>query len=183
MGLDHPITAPKSSRNSIIPSPPVCLGQKPMIQYRKAISSLQGMLDILTGLRKIRDHIPVREAVSGVINERRELVRGCLSIGPTSVCLMHEATYCHRYLVYASRCTPVNMHSVRVSRCRNSSRLRGTRVPRSSRASNTPCTFQSVILGCRTCMRLRRAKYCHTSLIHLKICSVLVDHCSAPPSG
>jgi len=47
---------------------------KPMMQYRNAISSMQGMLDILTGLRKIREHIPVREAVSGVVNERREFV-------------------------------------------------------------------------------------------------------------
>ena len=69
--------------------------QKPMMQYRNAISSMHAMLDILTGLRKIREHIPVREAISGVVNDRRELVRGSLSLGPTSVCLMHEATYCH----------------------------------------------------------------------------------------
>ena len=182
MKLNHPITASKSSRNFQFPPFPG-LGQKPMMQYRNAISSMQGMLDILTGLRKIREHIPVREAISGVVNERREFVRGCPSLGPTSVCLMHEATCCHRYLVYASRCTPVNMLSVRASRCRNSSRLPGTRVPRSSRASNSPCTFHSVSLGCRTCMSLRRAKYSHTSSIRLKICSASVDHCSAPPSG
>jgi hypothetical protein len=86
------------------------------MQYRNAISSMEGMLDIFTGLRKIREHIPVREAVSGVVNERREFVRGCSSLGPTSVCLMQEAAYCHRYLVYVSRCTPVNMHSGRTSR-------------------------------------------------------------------
>ena len=154
-----------------------------MMQYRNAISSMQGMLDILTGLRKIREHIPVREAVSGVVNERREFVRGCLSLGSTSVCLMREVTCCHRYLVYASRCTPVNMHSVRASRCRNSSHLPGTRVPRSSTGSNSLCTFQSVSLGCRTCMWPRRAKYSPTSSIRLKICSVSADHCSAPPSG
>jgi hypothetical protein len=48
---------------------------KPMMQYRNAISSMHTMLDILTGLRKIREYIPVREAVSGVANDRRELVR------------------------------------------------------------------------------------------------------------
>jgi len=154
-----------------------------MIQYRNALSSMPVMLDILTGLRKIREHIPVREAISGVVNERRELVRGCPSLDPTSVSLMHETTYCNRYLVYASRCTPVNMHSGRASRCRNSSRLSGTRAPRSSRASNSPCTFHSVSLGCRTCMWLRRAKYSHTSSICLKTCSVSADHCSVPPSG
>jgi hypothetical protein len=153
------------------------------MQYRNAIGSMQGMLDILTGLRKIREHIPVREAVTGVVNERREFVRGCPSLGPTSVCLMHGAPYYHRFLVYVSRCTPVNMLSGRASRCRNSSRLRGTRVPCLSRASNSPCTFHSVILDCRTCMWLRRAKYSHTSSIRLKISSVSVDHCSVPPSG
>lgn len=154
-----------------------------MMQYRNAISSMQGMLDIFTGLRKIREHIPVREAVSGVVNERREFVRGCPFLGPTPVCLIHEAAYCHRYLVYVSRCTPVNMHSGRASRYRNSFLLRGTRVQRSSRASNSPCTYHSVSLGCRTCMWLRRAKYSHTSSTRLKICSASVDHCSAPPSG
>ncbi len=67
--------------------------QKPMMQYRNAIGSMQALLDILAGLRKIREHIPVREAVSGVVHERRELVRGCPSHGPTSVRLMHEATH------------------------------------------------------------------------------------------
>jgi hypothetical protein len=51
--------------------------QKPMMQYRNAIGSMQAMLDVLTGVRKIRQHIPVREAISGVVNERREFVRGC----------------------------------------------------------------------------------------------------------
>lgn len=154
-----------------------------MMQYRNAICSMQGMLDILTGLRKIREHIPVREAVSRVVNERREFVRGCPTLGPISVCLMHEAKYCHRYLVYASRCTPVNMLSERANRCRSSSRLPGMRVPCSSRASNSPCTIHNVSLGCRTCMWPRRAKYSHTSSRHSKICLVQVDHCSVPPSG
>lgn len=154
-----------------------------MMQYRNAIGSMQSMLDILTGLRKIREHIPVKEAVSGVVNERREFVRGCSSLGPTSVCLMHEATCCLRYLVYASRCTPVNMLSARANRCRNSSRPPGTRVPRSSRASKSPCAIHRVSLGCRACMWPRRAKYNHTSSRHLKTYSVSVDHYSVPPSG
>jgi len=29
----------------------------------------------LTGIRKIRERIPVRETVSGVLNDRREFVR------------------------------------------------------------------------------------------------------------
>jgi hypothetical protein len=50
------------------------------MQYRNTISSMQAMLDIMTGLRKIRERIPVREAVSGVLNDRREFVRRCPSI-------------------------------------------------------------------------------------------------------
>jgi hypothetical protein len=118
-----------------------------MMQYRNAISSMHTMLDILTGLRKIREHIPVREAVSGVVNDRREFVRGRLSLGPTSACLIHEATHCYRYLVYASRCMPVNTLSGRASRCRSSSRVPGTRVLRSSLASNSLCTIRIGSLG------------------------------------
>jgi hypothetical protein len=40
---------------------------------------MQAMLDILTGIRKIRERIPVRETVSGVLNDRREFVRRCPS--------------------------------------------------------------------------------------------------------
>jgi len=50
-----------------------------MIQYCNAISSMQAMLDILSGLRKIRERIPVKEAVSGVLNDRREFV-SCVCI-------------------------------------------------------------------------------------------------------
>lgn len=63
-----------------------------MIQYCNAISYMQAMLDILTGLRKIRERIPVKEAVSGVLNDRREFVRRCPSFSSTLVFLMHEAT-------------------------------------------------------------------------------------------
>lgn len=34
------------------------------------------MLDLMTGVRKIREHIPVREAVSKVMKDRREFVGG-----------------------------------------------------------------------------------------------------------
>ncbi|KAI9510385.1 hypothetical protein F5148DRAFT_592931 [Russula earlei] len=49
------------------------------MQYCNAISSLQATLDVLTGLRTIREHIPVREAISGVVNDRREFV-SCICI-------------------------------------------------------------------------------------------------------
>lgn len=63
-----------------------------MIQYRNTIGSMQAMLDILTGLRKIRERIPIKETVSGVLNDRREFVRRCPSFGSALVFLMHEAT-------------------------------------------------------------------------------------------
>ncbi|KAH9056632.1 hypothetical protein EDB87DRAFT_1675958 [Lactarius vividus] len=47
---------------------------KPMMQYRNTISSMQVMLDLMTGLRKIRENIPVQEAVSKVMKDRREFV-------------------------------------------------------------------------------------------------------------
>jgi len=47
---------------------------KPMMQYCNTISSMQAMLDLMTGIRKIREHIPIREAVSKVVKDRREFV-------------------------------------------------------------------------------------------------------------
>lgn len=46
------------------------------MQYRNTISSIHTMLDLMTGVRKIREHIPVREAVSKVMKDRREFVGG-----------------------------------------------------------------------------------------------------------
>ncbi|KAI0317762.1 hypothetical protein OF83DRAFT_1186763 [Amylostereum chailletii] len=54
---------------------------KPMQQYRKAVAALQDILDIMTGLRKVRENIPVKETVSSVFCERREFVSCiCLSL-------------------------------------------------------------------------------------------------------
>jgi hypothetical protein len=47
-----------------------------MMQYRNTINSMQVMLDLMTGVRKIREHIPIREAVSNVMKDRREFVCG-----------------------------------------------------------------------------------------------------------
>ena len=44
------------------------------MQYRNTISSMQAMLDLMTGVRKIREHIAVQEAVSKVMKDRREFV-------------------------------------------------------------------------------------------------------------
>lgn len=89
----------------------------------------------------------------------------------------------YRYLVYASRCMPVNTLFGRASRCRSSSRLPGTRVPRSSLTSNSLCAFHSGSLGCCICMRLRRARCWRTLSIRSRVCSASVEHCSVLPSG
>lgn len=44
-----------------------------MSKYRKTVEMLQDILDIMTGIRKIRENIPT-ETVSSVLNERREFV-------------------------------------------------------------------------------------------------------------
>jgi len=56
---------------------------KPMSKYRKTVEMLQDILDIMTGIRKIRENIPT-ETVSSVLNERREFV--------STVCLTLYAT-------------------------------------------------------------------------------------------
>ena len=48
--------------------------QKPLRRYRRVVSHLQNMLDLLTGLRKIRENIPRKVTVTDVLNERREFV-------------------------------------------------------------------------------------------------------------
>ncbi|KAK1229061.1 hypothetical protein PQX77_007877 [Marasmius sp. AFHP31] len=52
---------------------------KPMRRYRQIVACLQRLLDLLTGLRKIREHIPRQHAVAAVANERRELV-SCICV-------------------------------------------------------------------------------------------------------
>ncbi|KAF8892705.1 hypothetical protein BD779DRAFT_1436676 [Infundibulicybe gibba] len=52
---------------------------KPVRKYRQIVSLLQKLLDLLTGLRKVREHIPRKESVTDVAPHRRELV-SCLCI-------------------------------------------------------------------------------------------------------
>ncbi|KAL0947218.1 hypothetical protein HGRIS_013335 [Hohenbuehelia grisea] len=52
---------------------------KPMQKYRKTVAVLQKLLDLLTGLRKVREKIPRKETVTAVVGERRELV-SCLCV-------------------------------------------------------------------------------------------------------
>ena len=45
-----------------------------MSKYRQTVENLQAVLDIMTGIRKIRENIPIRETVAPVLTERREFV-------------------------------------------------------------------------------------------------------------
>ncbi|KAI0047054.1 hypothetical protein FA95DRAFT_1493111 [Auriscalpium vulgare] len=52
---------------------------KPMRQYRNTVAALQHILDIMTGIRKVRENIPIQETVLSVFRERREFV-SCVCI-------------------------------------------------------------------------------------------------------
>ncbi|KAJ3915272.1 hypothetical protein F5877DRAFT_81995 [Lentinula edodes] len=51
----------------------------PMKKYRHLVRTLQKLLDLFTGLRKIRENIPRRETVIEVAEERRELI-SCICV-------------------------------------------------------------------------------------------------------
>ncbi|KAI0637282.1 hypothetical protein C8Q77DRAFT_1050225 [Trametes polyzona] len=52
---------------------------KPLRHYRQVIITMQKLLDVMTGLRKIRENIPRKETVSNVFKERREFM-SCVCI-------------------------------------------------------------------------------------------------------
>ncbi|KIJ69535.1 hypothetical protein HYDPIDRAFT_145711 [Hydnomerulius pinastri MD-312] len=47
---------------------------KPMRHYREVVYKIQKILDLMTGLRKIRENIPRKETVASVLKERREFI-------------------------------------------------------------------------------------------------------------
>ncbi|KAG0705229.1 hypothetical protein DFH29DRAFT_800614 [Suillus ampliporus] len=54
---------------------------KPMRHYREVILKIQKILDLMTGLRKIRENIPRKETVASVLKERKEFISCiCLSL-------------------------------------------------------------------------------------------------------
>ena len=48
--------------------------KKPLRHYRDIVVTMQKLLDLMTGLRKIRENIPRKETVSNVFKERRDFV-------------------------------------------------------------------------------------------------------------
>ncbi|KZT03579.1 uncharacterized protein LAESUDRAFT_659459 [Laetiporus sulphureus 93-53] len=57
----------------------ISLLPKPLAHYRQTVTVMQKFLDVMTGLRKIRENIPRRETVARVFNERREFM-SCVCI-------------------------------------------------------------------------------------------------------
>ncbi|KAG2149189.1 hypothetical protein DEU56DRAFT_970914 [Suillus clintonianus] len=54
---------------------------KPMRHYREVVLKIQKILDLMTGLRKIRENIPRKETVASVLKERKEFISCiCLSL-------------------------------------------------------------------------------------------------------
>jgi len=64
---------------------PLTHSQKPMRHYRVVALKIQKILDLMTGLRKIREHIPRKETVTSVLKERREFVRADSLSQPDSI--------------------------------------------------------------------------------------------------
>ncbi|KAG2146972.1 uncharacterized protein EDB93DRAFT_1104264 [Suillus bovinus] len=54
----------------IIPSPRT----KPMCHYHEVVLKIQKILDLMTGLRKIRENIPHKETIASVLKERKEFL-------------------------------------------------------------------------------------------------------------
>ncbi|TBU28948.1 hypothetical protein BD311DRAFT_307591 [Dichomitus squalens] len=52
---------------------------KPLRHYREMVIVMQKLLDLMTGLRKIRENIPLKETVAKVFKERREFM-SCVCI-------------------------------------------------------------------------------------------------------
>lgn len=45
-----------------------------MRHYREVVLKIQKILDLMTGLRKIRENIPRKETIASVMKERKEFV-------------------------------------------------------------------------------------------------------------
>jgi hypothetical protein len=48
--------------------------QKPVHRYERMVEYLQNIFDLLVGVRKVREHIPRKETVVDVLQERIEFV-------------------------------------------------------------------------------------------------------------
>lgn len=55
--------------------------QKPTRKYHEAVFLMQRLLDIMTGLRKVRENVPKETAIVNVLSERRDMVSFTLHPG------------------------------------------------------------------------------------------------------
>jgi hypothetical protein len=92
-----------------------------MQRYRDTAAVLQRTLDLLAGIRKVRENIPRKETVEAVVSQRREFVGDILM--PMTALTHHF----HRFHVSAFRSIPVSKYSELDSHCRNSSPRHGLR--------------------------------------------------------
>ncbi|KAG1754200.1 hypothetical protein EDB19DRAFT_1665235 [Suillus lakei] len=71
----------RSSSLLITMNDELSLVPKPMRHYREVVLKIQKILDLMTGLRKIRENIPRKETVASVLKERKEFISCiCLSL-------------------------------------------------------------------------------------------------------
>jgi hypothetical protein len=50
------------------------ISQKPIRRYQRILGHLQRTLDLLVGIRRVREHIPRKITVTDVLQQRVELV-------------------------------------------------------------------------------------------------------------
>jgi hypothetical protein len=97
--------------------------QKPIRRYRKMASRLQRTLDLLVGIRRVREHIPRKTVVTDVMQERVELVSLLLPVRDTAsyprqmscICMaFHAAQHAFRSRQPLPQFIPSSRHALRV---------------------------------------------------------------------
>ncbi|KAG1883151.1 hypothetical protein F4604DRAFT_1741037 [Suillus subluteus] len=69
----------RSSSLLTIMNDELSLVPKPMRHYREVVLKIQKILDLMTGLRKIRENIPRKETIASVLKERKEFI-SCICV-------------------------------------------------------------------------------------------------------
>lgn len=152
---------------------------------------MQKLLDLMTGLRKIRENIPRRETVAHVFKERREFVSGRRRMAVRAM-IRGDAVLTlelppHRCPACASRSMRARTLSGRATPSPSSSRQPVMRsllwklTSRSAYAGRAPRSRMH--LGSRSCMRLRSRRSCSISLTRLRSCSSRRASCSGRLRG
>jgi hypothetical protein len=131
--------------------------KKPLTEYRKIVVTLQVALDIMTGIRKIRENIPAKEAITSVIDERRDFVRYLFCF----YMRLSDRQDISRSRLSASVFMPASTLSVLASRFHSSFPRAAQLLPSSytlSRPRWMHTADQGEHLVCPLCTHLRRAR-------------------------